>query len=1232
MKNICVAALLAFGLLTTNVSIAQSNQKLIEIAQDYTFNKDNQIDFIRLKDRNVYESNAEGFLNSTILNNPDLKVRKYKSETDELGMTLTKFQLLYNNVLVNDAIIIVHSQFGKIISLNGSLNGIEKPQNTIVIDGDKALNFALKKVNAKSYKWQNKAEEAQLKQAFNNPDFSYYPKANLIVFTKETFLPKFKSTIHYAYKFVIYADEPLYAANVIVDAQSGEILEEQNLICNVDVTSTANTKYSGVQTFTTDNYGTNQYRLRETGRGLGVETYNMNNGTNYGAAVDFTSTSTNWPATAPTQTGEDAHWGAEMTYDYYKLIHGRNSIDNAGYKLISYVHYGNSYNNAFWNNLYMTYGDGDGTNFYIFTALDICGHEITHGLTKNTAGLGGTGSGEPGALNEGFSDIFGTTIENYARPGNWDWKMGAEITPGNVGLRNMSNPKSLGQPNTYLGVNWDPGQEVHQNNGPCIYWYYLLCQGGTGVNDNASSYTVSALGMTTAARIAFRALTVYFVPTTNYASARNYAIQAATDLYGACSNEVFQTTNAWYAVGVGAASAGTAAPVPNFNSSTSSLCSLPVNVNFVNTTFAGNTYKWDFGDGSAVSTATNPAHTYTANGVYSVKLKATAPCNAAIDSITKVAYITVNSPAPPSATGGTVCGFGSANLSASGTNQQYWYSTPTGTGTPLFIGNNYTTPPIGANTTYYVVNTGTNASTYGGPASTAIGTAANYPANTAYDSLTVLQPCTLRSVVIQANTAGNRTIQLRDKLNTVLTSTTVSLAAGSNTVILNFKLNPGTGYRLGLATTSMAQLFRNSTGAVYPYNIGGMVKITGCSPIGGAYFYFFYNWEVVPDNCTSPPVAVTATVVPGPILTVNSPSICLGQSVNLIGSGATNYSWSTGPTTSSINVNPSSTTVYTLTGDNGGCSVSKTATVTVDPTPTLSISSANICSGQSANLSASGATTYSWNTGATTNSITVNPITTTIYTLTGTNGGCSISNTTSVNVTTQPTLSVNSSTICSGQSANLIAGGATTYSWNTGAATNSISVNPTSNTTYTVYGYNGVCYDSLVSNVVVNPLPNVTLSSTQSSVCVTDSLVTLTGSPAGGTYSGTGVVGVTFNPAVAGTGTFTVLYNYTDANTCSGSNSTNITVAACVGIKELYNSSSLSIYPNPANDYFIVNAGSKNPNLTIKLMDATGKLVLEKNLTHTTEQIDINRLAKGIYFIEIQESSMSIFRQKLIKQ
>jgi bacillolysin len=1074
--------LLTLGLFSAQLLLSQSNKRLTAISKDYTVNDKNEIDLIRLdKSTTVYEMNAEAFLNNTVLTN-GIRAKQLKAEADNLGFSHVRYQLTYNNVPVHNAQVITHSKEGKIVSVNGYLTDISKPSNSVSITEKKALDLALQKVNAKKYKWENKKEEQYLRKAYNQSDFSFYPKGELVVYSKEG------NANLYAYKFPIYADEPLYGANVFVDANSGTILAEENLICTVNATATANTKYSGVNTMMTDSTGPGSYRLRETGRGNGIETYNVNNTTTY-SNTDFTNTTTIWPSTAPVQVGTDAHWGAEMTYDYYWVKHNRNSIDNLGFKLLSYVHYSNNYNNAFWNGMYMTYGDGDGSSFYVFTALDVCGHEITHGVVSKTANLG---SGEAGALNEAFADIFGTTIENYARPSNWNWIIGGDITPGGVGLRDMSNPKSLGQPDTYKGTNWDAGGEVHQNNGPCIYWYYLLCQGGTGVNDFASSYTVSGLGMSTAADIAYKALTSYFVPTTNYTSARNYCKQAAMSIYGPCSNEVYQTENAWYAVGVGGLPAGASTPTANFGSSGTLNCSLPYTSNFINSSVAADTYAWDFGDGSSVSTSTNPAHTYTANGTYNVKLKAISSCAALPDSIIKNAYIVINAPAAPTTTDDVRCGAGSVNLNASGTGQQYWYANASATGAPIFVGNTYTTPTLTNTTTYYVVNTFTNANVFGGASSPTIGTGANYPGTTPYDSFTVVQPCILKTVMVQATSSNTRTIQLRDKSNAVLQSTVVTIPAGISTVTLNFNLVPGTGYRLGLGT-GPGSLYRNNAGVTYPYNIGGLVNITGSSQ-GPNYYFFYYNWELVPGDCKSTVAAVTGTILPGSALSVNSASICSGQNASLIANGSPTYSWSTGASTSSISVSPSVTTVYTVSANTASCgTIIQTSTVTVSPSPVATL-----------------------------------------------------------------TIATNTS-------------------------------------------------------------------------CASDSLVVLSGSPTGGVFTGTGVSGNNFDPSI-GIGNYVITYNYTDpVSGCFASASKTITVSACVGIQELNSSATIKLYPNPAFDFVMI-TNQKETELAFKVYDATGKLLIVKQLNGKSNRIDINTLAKGIYFIEAQDNNKNTYRQKIVKQ
>jgi hypothetical protein len=312
-------------------------------------------------------------------------------------------------------------------------------------------------------------------------------------------------------------------------------------------------------------------------RGNGIQTYNSARTATY-PTTNFTDADNNWTATEYNNTNKDngaldAHWGAEMTYDYWSAVHGRNSYDNAGAKIKSYVHYNliaagySSNNNAFWNGSVMTYGDGSGTGgFDILTSMDVAGHEIGHAVCTYTANL--AYQKESGAMNEAFSDIWGACIEYRAAPTKSTWLIGEDIErrSGHLALRSMSDPNSEGQPDTYGGTNWvnvscTPTSSndycgVHTNSGVLNHWFYILSVGKSGTNDLGNAYNVTGITIEKAAKIAYRLESVYLTANSTYANARTSGIQSAIDLYGAGSAEVIATTNAFYAVGVGAAYSG----------------------------------------------------------------------------------------------------------------------------------------------------------------------------------------------------------------------------------------------------------------------------------------------------------------------------------------------------------------------------------------------------------------------------------------------------------------------------------------------------------------------------------------------------------------------------------------------------------------------------------------------------------------------------------------------------
>jgi uncharacterized repeat protein (TIGR01451 family) len=307
------------------------------------------------------------------------------------------------------------------------------------------------------------------------------------------------------------------------------------------------------------------YYLRNTNRHWLV--YNVATNLTYFDPQTYAHRATReWGASDPVEMSLGRNF--ELVQRYFTEVLGRNSFDNAGIYARANAHVGNNYVNAYWNGVDFSFGDGDGVRANSLAVLDISAHEYTHAVTEETANL--TYYSEPGALNESFSDIFGACVEFYAQedgrgiyptksPGKADWLCGEDCWLSSVALRDMRNPRNTAtvgagnqQPSRYRGTYWYNGPAdnagVHYNSGVQNFFFYLLCEGGSGTNDGLA-YQLEGIGVSHAERVAYRALTVYCTANMNHQSVRSAWLSAAQDLNPDWAVPVAQ---AWSAVGINA--------------------------------------------------------------------------------------------------------------------------------------------------------------------------------------------------------------------------------------------------------------------------------------------------------------------------------------------------------------------------------------------------------------------------------------------------------------------------------------------------------------------------------------------------------------------------------------------------------------------------------------------------------------------------------------------------------
>ncbi len=646
----------------------------------------------------------------------------------------------------------------------------------------------------------------------------------------------------------------------------------------------------------------------------------------------------------------------------------------------------------------------------------------------------------------------------------------------------------------------------------------------------------------------------------------------------------------------------------SINVNTASICS---GTSATLTATGATTYTWNTG-ATTSSIIVSPLATtfYTVNGN-------SGSCNG-----NKTTTVTVVANPTVTVNNATICSGGTATLTATGASSYSWNTgattnvlnpSPTVTTIYTVTGTNGTcsnvksaTVTVSGAISMSIAASNTNICTGASATLTASG-ATTYTWNTgATTSILVVSPSSSTTYTVNGSVGaciGNKTITVNTTITPTVTVNNATVCAGNAATL-------------------------TATGATgYNWNTGATTSVINPSPAGTTVYTVTGN----NGTCTNVKTA-TVTVAANPTVSVNSSTICSGNSASLNASGASTYSWNTGATTSGIVVSPLTSTSYTVTGTNAaGCKANNISNVTVNTTPTVAVSNVTICAGGTTTLSASGATSYSWNTGATTSNIVVSPATNTTYTVTGSNLSCA--NTKTVSVTIGTALSINvaasSTAICAGSSASLTASGATTYTWNTGSNSNAISVSPSSSTTYTVNGNSGSCAGTTTINISVNALPGATASSTLAT-CPTCSDGAVSVSTSGtGPFTYNWIPGNITTQSVGSlpVGCYTV--TVTDANGCT--NNSNACIISQSPTSLLQNTSlSFEIYPNPTNGLITIVTPSHELK-TIRLVDVTGRVILEMQELNELTDLDLSKYSKGVYYLNVKTATGTLTK-KVIKE
>jgi Zn-dependent metalloprotease len=496
------------------------------------------------------------------LNAPDLNNNMVLIEQhiDSLaGLRHLKYQQTFMDLPIESAGCIEHyDKDGSLLFINAKIVDSIKQNFRPSLSSELAINAVLEILNKDKhieFAWNNQDWEQQIKSDKSDLNATWFPSAELIWAidtVKNVSMINSGSRYRLAYKIPITLIQPEFETFIYyVDANTGSILKFNSTRI---YDGPAGVHGYGIKNIDTQWKGgvTQKYILQTNDATRVIHTKkNPSGSTPWGLLDNTIDEDDNWGNTFLTET--TTHFHTSICWDYYRNVFNRTGQNNSGREIrvrTQLNHLNAFFQPGYFNHNNLTFGKYESWDLGMDPS--IVAHEFAHGVTHHTSDL--TYFYESGALNEGFSDIFGVVIPAIMLDGgSTDWIIGNFIP--NTIVRSLKEPNLFNQPDTYQGLYWYNGENdnggVHINSGVLNKWFYILAEGESGVNDISNYYDINGIGIKKASRIAYYAVTSLLMSASEYDNAQQATIQASKILFGECSVEHQATIDSWYAVGIG---------------------------------------------------------------------------------------------------------------------------------------------------------------------------------------------------------------------------------------------------------------------------------------------------------------------------------------------------------------------------------------------------------------------------------------------------------------------------------------------------------------------------------------------------------------------------------------------------------------------------------------------------------------------------------------------------------